>query len=152
MLSIGRLTSHICCYKSSNDGYSQVGIWIPVTDPVRARNFYSAVLHWDCMDTGSPSPIEGIKETYYFTKGGTLNGCFCLMDEAKIARSADEADKYRVGVHTIFAVKDIEASLDLIEKNGGHRHVDRVSIGPNMGFIARFIDSEGNLMGIYAMK
>lgn len=123
-----------------------------MTDPVRARNFYSAVLGWKCMDTGNPSPIEGIKETYFFTKGGTLNGCFCLMDEAKIVRAIDAADKYRLGVHTVFAVKDIEESLDLIEKNGGYRYVGKTSIGPNMGFIARFIDSEGNLMGIYAMN
>ena len=123
-----------------------------MTDPIRARNFYSAVFGWKCMETGNPSPIEGIKETYFFTKGGTLNGCFCVMDEARIVRTADEDDKYRLSVHTVLAVKDIEGTLDLIEKNGGHKHIGRTTMGPKMGFIARFIDSEGNLMGLYAMN
>ncbi|KIW31784.1 uncharacterized protein PV07_03376 [Cladophialophora immunda] len=109
----------------SNDAYSRVGIWIPVTDPARARKFYSAVLGWTCMENGAPSPIAGIKETYFFTKGNNVNGCFCLMDQAKIIDTRDAADKDRVGVHTVFAVKDIAESLDLVQQHGGHKHLDK---------------------------
>jgi len=137
---------------SSDDSPTNVGIWIPVTDPTRARNFYTVVLGWKFMGGGNACPIDGIKETHYFTKGRTISGCLCLMDEAKIVRDADTADKSRIGVHTVFAVKDIEESLALIEKNGGHIHVGRTSMGPKSGFIARFIDPEGNLMGIFAMN
>ncbi|KAL5330581.1 hypothetical protein ACEPPN_000099 [Leptodophora sp. 'Broadleaf-Isolate-01'] len=136
---------------SSNDPYAKAGIWIPVTDPARARKFYIAVFDWKCMEFGSPSLLEDIKETYFFTKSGSLYGCFFLKNETKIS-PPDEKDKDTVDVHTVFAVKDIEESLELIEKNGGYRKVGKTSIGPNMGYIARFVDSEGNLMGIYAMN
>jgi predicted enzyme related to lactoylglutathione lyase len=100
------------------------------------------------METGSPSLLEGIKETYFFTRSGSLYGCFFLTNEIKTTESSDSP----VGVHTVFSVKDIEESLDLIEKNGGKRHAGKTSIGPNMGFVARFVDSEGNIMGIYALN
>ena len=100
------------------------------------------------METGSPSLLEGIKETYFFTKGSSLYGCFFLAAESKETQSSDSA----IGVHTVFSVKDIEESLGLIEKNGGKKHSGKTSIGPNMGFVARFVDSEGNIMGIYALN
>jgi predicted enzyme related to lactoylglutathione lyase len=103
------------------------------------------------MEFGSPSLLEDIKETYFFTKGGSLYGCFFLKTGTTIS-PPDEMDKDTVDVHTVFAVKDIEESLELIEKNGGQRKVAKTSIGPNMGYVARFVDSEGNLMGIYAMN
>ena len=49
-------------------------------------------------------------------------------------------------------MKDIEESLNLIEKNGGKTLVGKTSIGPNMGFVAQFSDSEGNVMGVYAFN
>ena len=103
------------------------------------------------MGFGSPSLLKDIKETYFFTRSGSLYGCFFLKNETKIS-PPDEKDKDTVDVHTVFAVLDIEESLELIEKNGGQRKVGKTSIGPNMGYIARFVDSEGNLMGIYAMN
>jgi predicted enzyme related to lactoylglutathione lyase len=129
-----------------------VGIWIPVTDTARARKFYTTVFGWTCMKTGTPSPIDGIKETYFFTNGGSINGCFCEVEESKIIPSAKIADKTALGVHAVFSVKDIAESLDLVEKIGGHKHVGRTSMGPNMGYIARFLDSEGNLIGLHAMN
>ncbi|KAE9370109.1 hypothetical protein N431DRAFT_546075 [Stipitochalara longipes BDJ] len=131
--------------ESSPDPYTKVGIWIPVADPNRARTFYSAVFDWKCKETGNPSPLEGIKETYFFTKGGALYGCFFLTDKPATPQPADNP----VGVHNIFSVKDIEESLELIEKNGGKKHAGKTSIGP-LGFVARFIDTEGNIMGIYS--
>ncbi|EXJ71674.1 uncharacterized protein A1O5_05482 [Cladophialophora psammophila CBS 110553] len=115
-------------YKCSDDAYSRVGIWIPVTDPARARKFYSAVLGWKCMENGAPSPIEGIKETYFFTKGNNINGCFCLMDKTNILDTRGPMDKDRVGVHTVFAVRDITESLDLVKENGGHAHLDKTAL------------------------
>jgi uncharacterized protein len=100
------------------------------------------------MENGSSSPLQGIKETYFFTKSGTLYGCFFLTDEPKVIQPTDSP----AGVHNVFSVKDIEESLDLIEKNGGKKQAGKTSLGPNMGFVAQFIDSEGNLMGIYAFN
>jgi len=131
--------------QSSSDAYTKVGIWIPVTDPLRARTFYSTVFSWKCQETSNPLALEGIKETYFFTKGGALYGCFFLADKSITQQSLDAS----IGVHNIFSVKDIEETLELIENNGGKRHAGKTSIGVS-GFVARFVDTEGNIMGIYA--
>jgi predicted enzyme related to lactoylglutathione lyase len=137
------LTSSIL--QTPSDPYAKFGFWIPVTDPDRARAFYTAVFDWKCKEKGSPSPLEGIKEIYAFTKGGALYGCFFITDKPATPQSADSP----IGVHNVFSVKDIEESLELIEKNGGKIHAGKTSIGP-LGFMARFVDTEGNIMGIYA--
>ncbi|KIW91461.1 uncharacterized protein Z519_08357 [Cladophialophora bantiana CBS 173.52] len=74
------------------------------------------------------------------------------MDKTNILDTRDPMDKDRVGVHTVFAVRDITESLDLVKENGGHTHLDKTGMGPKMGFVARFVDPEGNLMGLYAMS
>lgn len=45
---------------------------------------------------------------------------------------------------------DFDAALVRVEKNGGKVVLPRMSIGPN-GFIAHFIDSEGNRIGLHTM-
>jgi predicted enzyme related to lactoylglutathione lyase len=137
------LTSFIL--QTPSDPYSKFGFWIPVTDPDRARAFYTAVFDWKCKEKGSASLLEGIKEIYAFTKGGALYGCFFITDKPATPRPEDSP----IGVHNVFSVKDIEESLELIEKNGGKIHAGKTSIGP-LGFMARFVDTEGNIMGIYA--
>ncbi|KAH6723243.1 hypothetical protein BKA61DRAFT_727166 [Leptodontidium sp. MPI-SDFR-AT-0119] len=102
-----------------------------------AKWFYTAVFDWKCMEFGSPSLLEDIKETYFFTRSGSLYGRFFLKNETKIS-PPDEKDKDTIDVHNVFAVLDIEESLELI-KNGGHRKVAKTSIGPNMGYVARFV-------------
>jgi len=124
---------------------------VPATDPARARNFYTTLLGWECKEQGMPSPIDGIKETYYFSCG-FLNGCFTHMEPSMIKTLVDESNKHKMGVQTTFAVESIDDSLVVIEKNGGKVHVGKTAIGENMGFFARFIDSEGNLMGVFSMK
>lgn len=46
-------------------------------------------------------------------------------------------------------VEDINASLKAIEKKGGKILRKKQDIGQNMGFTAYFIDTEGNVMGLY---
>jgi predicted enzyme related to lactoylglutathione lyase len=46
-------------------------------------------------------------------------------------------------------VDDINASLKAIEKKGGKTLRKKQDIGQNMGSTAYFIDTEGNVMGLY---
>lgn len=46
-------------------------------------------------------------------------------------------------------VDDIDSSLKAIVKWGGKTLRKKEDIGQNMGFTAYFIDTEGNVMGLY---
>ncbi|PWI64543.1 hypothetical protein PCL_09556 [Purpureocillium lilacinum] len=131
---------------------SNVGIWITVTDPTRARDFYSNVLGWTCAAKGRLSAVEGITETYYFAKGSKINGCFCVMDRARIIPTFDRSNATKFGPHAVFEVDDVTTTLNLVDKHGGETCVEKTSMGLDMGFIARFVDTEGNLMGLYSCK
>lgn len=46
---------------------------------------------------------------------------------------------------------DFDAALQRVEQNGGKVVMPRMSIGPN-GFIAHFIDCEGNRIGLHTLS
>jgi len=54
------------------------------------------------------------------------------------------------GVCVYLFSADFDAAITRIEKNGGKVVLPKMSIGPN-GFIAHFIDSEGNRVGLHTM-
>jgi len=47
------------------------------------------------------------------------------------------------------AVKSIETALEKVENAGGTACMPKTEIGPNMGWIASFRDTEGNLLGFH---
>lgn len=61
------------------------------------------------------------------------------------------SDGYKVtsdGVCPYLYSADFDAALERVEQNGGKVVMPKMSIGPN-GFIAHFIDSEGNRIGLH---
>ena len=47
------------------------------------------------------------------------------------------------------AVKSLDAALTRVEKAGGTVCMPKTEIGQNMGWIAAFQDTEGNMMGFH---
>ncbi|KIW63991.1 hypothetical protein PV04_08951 [Phialophora macrospora] len=135
----------------SSPSYGQI-CWfeVPVTDVSRAATFYSTVLGWECNNLeGTPSPSGREKSVHMFSKGA-LNGAFLLMkDDAMVAKFDDS--KKAVPVAT-FLVSSIDETTKKIEAAGGQVNLPRTEIGGGMGFFARFIDTEGNLHGIWAKE
>ncbi|WYZ41658.1 hypothetical protein EsH8_V_000553 [Colletotrichum jinshuiense] len=108
---------------SANNPYGQM-CWleVPVSDPGRAAEFYTAVLGWDCTGTGMPSPTPGIKTVHFFNKG-ELHGGFLLMEEGNQIANHDEAKPERMAVLPTFCVQSIEETVAKAEKLGGRIHV-----------------------------
>jgi len=120
---------------------------VPVSDVKRAAEFYSSVLEWTCdaEAEGKPSSLAGAASVHFFSKG-VMNGAFLKMDDA----AATGVDVKRSGAVTTFMVDDIEASLAKVGAAGGKTIVGKTAIGGDMGFFARFTDSEGNVQGLWA--
>ncbi|EOO00358.1 putative glyoxalase bleomycin resistance protein dioxygenase protein [Phaeoacremonium minimum UCRPA7] len=141
---------------SSSPGVGQI-CWleVPVTDPSRAKEFYSSVLGWDCDPAGKPSVMTGAENAiHFFHKGESLHGAFIQMPEDGncLIRAWDAEDPLAMSVLTTYCVDSIEDTLAKVESHGGKVHVPKTAIGGNMGYFSRFIDSEGNLQGLWAMN
>ncbi|KAJ9130174.1 hypothetical protein NKR19_g10005 [Coniochaeta hoffmannii] len=125
---------------------------VPCKSVSRAAAFYSAVLGWNCPDPeeGKPSPAPGLETAHPF-KCGILKGAFSKMaSEDDVASVADSANQARMPVLATYLVHSIDETLAKVQEAGGKVHVPRTEIGNNMGFFARFVDTEGNLQGIWA--
>lgn len=113
---------------------------VPYDDADRARRFYADVFGWqihpipelsyDIVSTG-PVSDQGMPTEPGFIGGGMTQ----------------RGDTVPQPVITI-AVADLDETLDQVRANGGSAVGDKVPVA-DMGTAAYFLDSEGNLMGLW---
>lgn len=104
-------------------------IEISALDLKRAQNFYRTVFDWNFESVGNNyllfNPPNGI--------GGTLSKAEVIPESSSIIPYID--------------VNDIEKHLVMIVEHGGTIFEIKTEI-PNIGWFAKFKDTEGNLMGL----
>ncbi len=145
---------------------------VPCNDVARVASFYTAVLGWQSADPASspprPGALEGADAVHMFTSG-KLSGAFVKMGKPEdVAVVADAAHPAKSAVLAYYYVASIEETLKKVEEAGGrvhvyvflqicgeleltgHRRPKTAIAGGSMGHFARFIDTEGNLQGIWA--
>ena len=130
---------------------------IPVTDMSRATEFYKTVFGWDCSAFGAASIEEAGFVMFNATgKPDGHNGGFVKICPEKLLSPAlhpDNASKERMSVRVTISVASIDEKLKEIEKAGGAMYSEKGAIpGENMGFVAKFTDTEMNVMGLWSMK
>ncbi|MGH7491266.1 MAG: VOC family protein [bacterium] len=108
-----------------------VHVEIPSANLQRAASFYHEVFGWQ---------MNYVEEADYmlFETGGAINGAFY--------HSPDHTG--RQGVVVYIHVGNIEASLKLINENGGKTFVPKTPV-EKMGSFALFHDPDGNVLGIW---
>lgn len=114
---------------------------IPVLDMDKAVKFYKEVfeVEFDMMDMG---PLQlamfagSDRETYGVTGALTKGDGYAPSAEGSVV---------------FFASEDVNTPLGKIEAAGGKILVPRTSIGKH-GFIAHFLDCEGNHVAVHSMK
>jgi uncharacterized protein len=116
-------------------------VWfeIAATDLERAKAFYATVFGGDFQY------VEvGPTKMYMFQGDSSLPGASgALVQSPDNTVSTD-------GVTIYFSSSDITTELDRVGGAGGQVIVPKTSIG-EFGFIAMFIDTEGNRIGIHSM-
>jgi len=123
---------------------------IPVTDVARASAFYTSVLEWDCSTESNPGLVSGVKALHRVSRG-RLQGHFLVVSDASaVATTHDPSRLDKGGPVATFMVDSIDESAGKITAAGGKMHVPKTAIGGGMGYFARFVDSEGNLLGIWS--
>jgi predicted enzyme related to lactoylglutathione lyase len=113
---------------------------IPVTNIERAKTFYDTVF-------GVEINIQDF--------GGTLMGWFPFA-EGKLGASGSliQNDAYipseNKGVLIYFSSEDINTEINRVEAAGGKIVKEKTQISADIGYMALFIDSEGNRIALHS--
>lgn len=113
---------------------------IPAKNFERAKAFYEQVLNIEMI-----MPFEGMKYAMFpadMQKGEIGGG---LVEEDGYEPSQQGALVYLNGGD------DLNVPLGKVEAAGGQIDMPKTSIGPN-GFMARFLDTEGNRVALHSMQ
>lgn len=108
---------------------------IYIDDMERAKNFYDGVFEWGFNSYGQPGflQIKAGKE-----EDGELIG-------ALQSRTYTPVHDKVIGFECTIAVESVDEIIDRVNANGGAILVPKTSI-PYVGWITKFLDTEGNLV------
>ena len=114
---------------------------IPVSDIDRAKKFYGTIFNVELMDMPE---MMGMKMAGFPAdmQGGKVGGA--LAQSQMHTPSADGAVIY------LNANPSMQDVIDRIESAGGQVAMPRTQISPEIGYMAFFIDSEGNKLGLHS--
>lgn len=115
---------------------------IPVLDYERAKKFYSTILDLEVMDYHMPEKNMKYGMFPYDMENRGVGGAIVEMAEMK--PSTDGATVYLNGG------EDLNVALNKVEAAGGKIFMPKMGIDEN-GFIAQFIDTEGNRVALHSM-
>ena len=111
---------------------------IPATNYERAKTFYTTILGKALV------PMEGMPNYVMFPSDRDgVGGGLSIEDGLKPGATGT--------LIYLNAGEDLSPILDRVEGAGGEVVMPKTSIGSN-GFVARFKDTEGNLIGLHSMK
>jgi predicted enzyme related to lactoylglutathione lyase len=113
---------------------------IPADNPKRAGKFYQSTFGWSMF----PMPAMGY--TMIQTTASDKNGM--PKNPGTINGGMPKRSRALPSTVVTIGVPSIDAALKAVAKNGGKVAQPKMSIG-EMGFIAYFKDSEGNLVGLW---
>ena len=116
---------------------------IPAVDLPRAKKFYEAV--FKCQLEDYPE-MMGMKMSGFPSDPGNGKAHGALVQSQMHKPSQDGAIVY------LNANPNIQEVVDRIENAGGKVIVPKTQISPEIGYMAFFIDTEGNKMALHAQN
>lgn len=108
---------------------------VHIDDMDRAKNFYAEVFEWGFASYGPPDFLQ-IKADK--TENGELIG-------ALQSRRYSPVKEKIVGLECTISVESLDDIIQRVENNGGQILLPKMAI-PYVGWIAKFLDTEGNLI------
>jgi predicted enzyme related to lactoylglutathione lyase len=114
---------------------------IPAKNFDKACDFYSNVLNGDIHKIDGPNG----------TKMGFLPGSMADSVGGAVVQAEGYEPSAKGSIVYLNGGDDLSEPLSRVEKAGGKIVMPKTSIGEN-GFMAHFIDSEGNRVALHSMK
>ncbi len=116
---------------------------IPVLDYERAKKFYNTILGLEITDFHMPDKNMKYGMFPYDMENGGVGGAIVQMEEMK--PSTEGSTVYLNGG------EDLNIALNKVEAAGGKIFMPKTDIDEN-GFIAQFLDTEGNRVALHSMS
>lgn len=116
---------------------------IPVSDYERAKTFYQNILGVTITDFHMPEKNMKYGMFPYDMENGGVGGAIVQMTELK--PSGDGSTVYLNGG------EDLNQALNKVQGEGGQIVMPKTDIEEN-GFIAQFMDTEGNRVALHSMS
>ena len=116
---------------------------IPATDLDRAQKFYETIFGIQMIPLNTPNlqmrmfPLEDMRNG--------IGGALCKVEKFYKPSSTDGPLVY------LNANPDVQIVLDKIEAAGGKIVVPKTQISPEYGYMAVFIDTEGNRAALHSI-
>ncbi|MFC0181805.1 hypothetical protein SAMN04515674_10957 [Pseudarcicella hirudinis] len=114
---------------------------IPATDSARAKKFYESLFEIEMAS----SEMMGMEMTF-FTSPEEENG----KVSGALVKSQYHIPSTEGAVVYLNANPEIQKVIDRIEPNGGKVIMPKTKISDEIGYMAFFIDSEGNRVALHA--
>lgn len=129
---------------TENNNAANAIVWfeIPVLDLERATQFYQTVL----QTTLKPEEMGGTKMALFPNHGGE-NGVGGAIIQSPMHKPSDKG----VVVY-LNAGPDLQVALSRVEKAGGTVTMPKTLIHETIGYMAFFIDSEGNSIALHSQN
>ncbi len=108
---------------------------IHIDDIERAKNFYDGVFDWGFNSYGQDDFLQ-IKSDK--SENGELIG-------AMQSRKYSPVPEKIIGLECSIGVENIDDIIEKVKNNGGQVLMPKTLI-PNVGWVAKFLDTEGNLI------
>ena len=115
---------------------------IPVTDYQRAKTFYQTILNVSITDM--PMPEKNVEYGVFPHDKENMGVSGAIMKMKEMNPSTDGSTVYLNGG------EDLNIALNKVVDAGGKVFIPKMAIGEN-GFIAQFIDTEGNRVALHSM-
>lgn len=122
---------------------------IPADDVERAVTFYTTVFDWKIEKFDMPSDGSTGGEPYYMVRTTEIDADNMAKTPGAINGGLMKRQQPGQAFMNYISVTSIDESLATITKFGGTSIMPRTAIGPEMGWVAIFRDTEGNLMGLH---
>lgn len=117
---------------------------IPVQDMERAISFYEKV--FDCsLSRHEMGPLDMAWFPWNHEEGGLGAGGSLVKFDQFYRPSPD-------GVQIYFSSEDVDIELARVESAGGKIVSPKKEIAPDIGFMALFMDPEGNRIALHSQK
>lgn len=114
---------------------------IPVSNMKRAISFYEKVLNI----TIKPVDFGGLKMGWFPNIENAPGATGTLIEQESYIPSQE-------GPLVYFYSEDVQNELSQVENAGGKIYQEKTEISPEHGFMAAFIDSEGNRVALHSQK
>lgn len=122
---------------------------IPADDVTRAQNFYHKAFGWTFNEFPMPENSSTGGEPYWGVITTPLGDDMMPQKAGEINGGLMKRTQAGQMITNYLHCPSIDETLETITQYGGEIIMPKTAIAPNMGWIALFKDTEGNILGLH---